>query len=129
MTFIEFKDMVYNIQRSASPFDIVNIIKTPVTVMYNGNEYNFHLSIDQPEMVKFINADDETKDIYSLITECHEITERLRKLYADESDFDPKFDIDNYNMDHHYCADIISTFDGNKITSKIVFYISDSEKL
>lgn len=118
MTFVNFMDVVNQIQRLNNPFTLDAFYRTPVKVMYNGNEYNFHLSVDQPGRVTFINADEETKDLLTLVAEVNEIKERLENLGRDNS-----------IMDHHYVVDYIKTIDGDKITSKIVFYISDSEKL
>ena len=118
MTFNDFADIINQIQELNNPFTLDEFYKTPVKVMYNENEYNFHLSIDQHGTVTFINADDETTDIRSLISEVNEIKERLKNLGRS-----------NIIMDHHYVMGYIITVDGDNITSKIVFYISDSEEL
>ena len=123
MTFNDFAGVINQIQGLNNPFATEAFYKTPVKVMYNGNEYNFHLSVDQPGMVTFINADDETKDLLSLVAEVNEVKERIENLC--QLDNYPDF----YDMDHHYVVDYIKTIDGDKISSKIVFYISDSEKL
>lgn len=118
MTFNEFTGVINQIQGLNNPFTPEAFYRTPVKVMYNGNEYNFHLSVDQPGMVTFIDADDEAKDLLSLVAEVNEVKERLENIGRDNS-----------IMDHHYVVDYIKTIDGDKISSKIVFYISDSEEL
>ena len=123
MTFNDFAGIINQIQGLNNPFTPEAFYRTPVKVMYNGNEYNFHLSVDQPGMVTFINADDETKDLLSLVAEVNEVKERIENLC--QLDNHPDF----YDMDHHYMVDYIKTIDGDKISSKIVFYISESEEL
>ena len=122
MTFSKFRELINMLIDLNNPFD-PGFFNTPVKVMYNGNEYNFHLSIDQPGIVQFINADDEENRLLDLSAEVDEIYKRIESLR--QLDNHP----DLYEMDHEYKADFIKTVDGYTIETKIVFYISDSEEL